>query len=270
MRWRRILLGRWKWWRPLVSLASIYLILALVAVSPWADRMIFMPQPPSYQADAQGLAFLTTPAGEQIAMLHLSGAAGMPTLLYSHGNAEDLGQAQDLYAAWHDQGFGVLAYDYPGYGQSSGKPSEDSCERAIQAAWDHLRASGVEAKSIVLVTRSVGCGPGVWLASHEQPGGMVLISPFTSTFAVVLPWPIFPGDRFPNLKAIRRIKTPLLVIHGAADTLIDPSHGQQLVAASGATEKAFLPIPGAGHNDIFQLAGPEIFQAIAEFSRRGR
>ena len=121
---------------------------------------------------------------------------------------------------------------------------------------------------MVIVTRSVGCGPGVWLSGHEEAGGLVLISPFTSAFAVRIPWPIFPGDRFPNLKTIRQSKTPLLVIHGTADTLITPSHGRQLVAASASSDKTFLPIPGAGHNDIFQIASPQITQAIGDFSRK--
>jgi alpha-beta hydrolase superfamily lysophospholipase len=268
VKWRRILLGRWTWWRPLASLASIYLILALVAVSPLADRIIFMPQRPSYQADAQGLAYLTTPAGEKIATLHLAAVPGMATLLYSHGNAEDLGQAQDLYEAWHNEGFGVLAYDYPGYGESSGKPSEESCQRAIQAAWDQLRASGVPAESIVVIGRSVGSGPSTWLAAREQPAGLVLISGFTSVFGVRPPATLLPGNRFRNLQLIRRMATPLLVIHGTRDTIIPMSHGEQLRAASAATDKTLLPIPNAGHNDIFDIQAQEIHHAISTFARR--
>jgi pimeloyl-ACP methyl ester carboxylesterase len=192
----------------------------------------------------------------------------MATLLYSHGNAEDLGQSTMLYEIWKDAGFGVMAYDYPGYGQSSGKPDEASCERAIQAAWNHLIARGVPAGKIVIVGRSVGSGPATWLASRNPAAGLVLIAPFKSAFSVLCPVPLFPGDRFPNLKRIRDLRMPLLVLHGENDGVIDSSHGRQVVEESPAADKAFHLIPDAGHNDLFEVAGEEIIRVIDQFVRR--
>lgn len=266
MNWRKRLIGEWNWKRPFKSLLWIYLILCVVAVF-FADHLIFMPPAPSYPPELERLLRLKTGAGEEIAAVHFPAEKEMPTLLYSHGNAEDLGQAIDLYQAWHEEGFGVFAYDYPGYGQSSGSPSEASCEQAIQTSWDHLIRSGVPASSIVIVCRSVGGGPGVWLASHEKPAGVALIAPFTSAFAVPIPFPLFPRDRFPNLKRIRTIHTPLLVIHGENDEVIPASHGRKLVEESPASDKSFVPIPAAGHNDLFEVAGDEIIRRIADFAR---
>lgn len=246
--WRRLLIGRWTWWRPFVSLGSIYLGLLGFALL-FADRLIFQPPPASYQA-ADGIDFVETGRGERIAILHLPAREGMPTLLYSHGNAEDLGHGRGIYERWADDGFGVLAYDYPGYGLSDGRPSEAGCERAILAAWSHLRESGVEPSSIVIVGRSVGSGPSVWLAAREPAAGLVLIAPFTSTYAVRVPWPILPGDRFPNLSRIREIETPLRVIHGKRDRVIPASHGRRLVEASAAERKDFVSIEDSGHNDL--------------------
>lgn len=267
MDWKRVLIGKWSWKRPIQSLLSIYLIFLIVAVF-FADRLIFIPPAASYESDFNGLLRLTSNSGETIAALYYPAAPGMPTLLYSHGNAEDLGQAFDLYQIWNEAGFGVFAYDYPGYGQSTGKPTEASCKRAIQAAWNHLIAKGVPPKSIVLVSRSVGGGPGTWIASQEHPAGLVLIAPFTSAFAVPIPFPLFPGDRFRNLDLIRDMKTPLLVLHGEHDEVIPNSHGRKLVESSAAGDKAFILIPEAGHNDLFEVAGDDIIRRIAEFSRR--
>jgi abhydrolase domain-containing protein 17 len=267
MNWKRILIGKWSWKRPFQSLSAIYLILAIIAVL-FADRIIFIPPSPSYQADFKDLIHLATEAGEGIAAVHYPAAPGMPTLLYSHGNAEDLGQAIELYQAWHEMGFGVFAYDYPGYGQSTGTPDEASCKRAIQSAWNHLIRSGVPASSMVVVCRSVGGGPGTWLASRENPAGLVLISPFTSAFAVPFPFPLFPRDRFPNLKLIRTMRTPLLVLHGENDEVIPNSHGRKLVEASMASDKTFSLIRDAGHNDLFEVAGDEILRKIGDFARR--
>jgi alpha-beta hydrolase superfamily lysophospholipase len=269
MDWKRILIGKWSWKRPFQSLLSIYLLLGIVAVF-FADRIIFVAPAPSYPKELKGLIHLTTAAGERIAALHYPAASGMPTLLYSHGNAEDLGHSLELYQSWSDRGFGILAYDYPGYGHSNGTPDEASCKRAIQAAWDHLAGLGVPAGSVVLVCRSVGGGPGTWLASHENPAGLVLIAPFTSAYAVAipLPFPVFPRDRFPNLKTIRTLPLPLLVIHGENDEVIPPSHGRKLVEASPGADKAFSLVPDAGHNDLFEIAGDSIIGQVADFADR--
>jgi len=170
----------------------------------------------------------------------------MPTLLYSHGNAEDLAQTDSLYKELHARGLGVPAYDYRGYGLSTGTPNEDSCQRAIQAAWNHLTDSGIPASSLIITGRSVGSGPSVWLASREKPCGLILISPFRSAFTAAIPTPfsIFPGDRFPNMNRIRSMNHPLLLIHGEDDRVINASHGRALFAASpSATIRMTMATP---------------------------
>jgi len=269
MNWKRLLIGKWSWKRPFASLASIYVLLALFAVF-FADRLIFMPPPSSYTGDHAGLRSLETSGGESIAFVHLPASEGMPTLLYSHGNAEDLAHSQEIYDEFHANGLGVVVYDYPGYGLSTGTPGESSSQRAIMAVWKHLNASGIPPSSIVIVGRSVGGGPSVWLASHVEPAGLVLIAPFKSAFTTAfdLPFPLFPRDRFPNLKRIRTFERPLLVIHGEDDEVIAVSHGRELVDACGSPDKAFHPIPGARHNDLFEIGGGKIFPLVRQFALR--
>lgn len=268
--WKRLLIGKWSWKRPFVSLGSIYLLLALAAVS-CVDRILFQPPASSYDSSLSGLEKLETPEGESIAFLHIPPPPGGKTLLYSHGNAEDLGH----YLAWFSElralGLGIAAYDYPGYGESTGTPSEASCQRAIAATWDRLMEKNVKPQDIIITGRSVGSGPSIWLAEREnEAAGLILLSPFKSVFRVVSPLPFspFPGDRFPNLRRIRGLDVPLLAIHGTEDKLISSSHSEALVKASPAADKTFHPIQGAGHNDLFLLAGDEVNALIVEFSAR--
>jgi alpha-beta hydrolase superfamily lysophospholipase len=269
MNWKRILIGKWSWKRPFISIASIYLLLGIIAVF-FADRVIFIPPPASYSADDPGLLFLKTSEGESIACTHLPAAEGMPTLLYSHGNEEDLKDSQPLYDELHADGLGVFAYDYPGYGVSTSTPNEGSTQRAIMACWKHLTASGIPASSIIITGRSVGSGPSVWLASQTEPAGLILISPFKSAFTTAfdLPFPLFPRDRFPNLERIRNFDRHLLVIHGEDDEVIPASHGRALVDACPSADRKFLGIPGAGHNDLFEIGFEEFFPAIIDFAER--
>ncbi len=267
MDWKRILIGKWSWKRPIYSILSIYLLLVIIAIF-FADRLIFFPPPSSYDKDLPNLTTLESSPEETTAVLHLKAAPEKPTLLFSHGNAEDLGDWLPVFEAWHSMGLGVIAYDYPGYGQSSGTPSEASCERSTKAVHQYLEFLGIPDSSVVIVGRSVGSGPSIWLASQMEAKALVLISPFTSAFQVAfpLPFPFLPRDRFPNLKRIRSIELPLLVIHGSEDEVTPASHGKSLADASPASLKSFLPIDGGGHNDLFHLHGDELIRRIAGFA----
>lgn len=267
MDWKRRLIGTWNWKRPLKSIAFVYGCLFVVAVF-FAEKLIFFPPPVEYR-DAPPLIKLASSNGDSIAALHLEAQPGKPTLLFTHGNAEDLADVEPLARVWHGEGFGVLLYDFPGYGRSSGKPTEASCEAAIDAAWRHLTVTRkIPPSSIVIFGRSVGGGPSVWLATRESPAGLILASPFTSTFRVKLPLPLFPRDRFPNLRRIAGLRCPLLVIHGEDDRIIPVSHGKTLVEAAPVTDKRFLGIPGAGHDDLFDVGGETVAEAIRGFVTR--
>jgi abhydrolase domain-containing protein 17 len=264
MNWKRILIGKWNWKRPFISLGSIYILLGLFAVS-CADRLIFVPPSASYSENIQGFTQIPSKSAAPIAAIHLKAKPNAPTIIYSHGNAEDIGQNIDIFQTLHDRGFGVIAYDYPGYGLSPGRPTETSTQQSIQAVWDHAIQSGISPSSIVIVGRSIGTGPSVWLASHTQPAGLILISPLKSAYAVAFKYPIFPGDLFPNYKRIANIQTPLLVIHGENDEVIPFSHGQSIYQHSAASNKYFAPIKNSGHNDLFYNASNEIIDAMVEF-----
>jgi len=259
------------WFRLLRVLAVGYGCLALFACS-MADRLIFVPPRPSYSADAPALVKFPTSSGDPIAAFHFAAKAGKPTVLYSHGNAEDAGQSVALYQAWRDLGWGVLAYDYPGYGQTPGSPSESGAEEAIEAAWSFLtETQDLSPSEVIVVGRSVGSGPSVWLTQTKQPAALVLISPFSSTFAIYSPAQyLLPGNRFPNLSRIRKSDVPLLVIHGEADRIIPAEHGRSLHQASPATPKQFVGIPKAGHNDLFHVAGPQVIKTIEDFAGQVR
>ena len=237
-----------------------------------ADRMIFMPPRPSYSVEAPALVAIPTENGSTIAAFHYPAKDGNPTVLYSHGNAEDAGHSIKLYQAWQDRGWGVLAYDYPGYGQSPGRPNESGAEQAIEASWRFLtELQGIDPSDIVVVGRSVGSGPSVWLIQEKSPAALVLISPFTSTYAVMSPAQyILPANRFPNLRRIRQSEVPLLVIHGEVDGVIPTAHGRELHAASPADPKQFIGVPGAGHNNLYPLAGAEVIASIEEFVEQVR
>ncbi len=250
MNWRRLLVGKWSWKRPLYSLAFIYSMLALIA---WllADHLIFQPPGTPYPDNRQGFSQLGE-GKEAIAIFHLPATPNMPTLLWSHGNAQNLQSLQPALEYFHALGFGVISYDYPGYGESGGSPDEEGCYRAIEKTYHHLTASlGISPSDLVLVGQSVGSGPACWLAARQDHAALILISPFMSAFRSVTRIPLFPGDRFPNHQHLTQVTSPLLVIHGEKDKVIPISQGQSLFDLSPSPKKFFLPVPEVGHNDLF-------------------
>lgn len=158
------------------------------------------------------------------------------TVLFSHGNAEDLGIIYDkLFNLSKALQVNVFAYDYEGYGKSSGLASENSCYNNISSAFKYL----IEIKhqlpeNIVLYGSSLGCGPTCYLAeklsqSATRVGGIILQSPFLSIFRIFFNFRCtFLFDLFPNIDRVHNITAPVLIIHGTHDEVIPFWNGQEL------------------------------------------
>ncbi|EFO24508.1 hypothetical protein LOAG_03978 [Loa loa] len=176
------------------------------------------------------------------------------TLLFSHGNAVDLGQMCSFYYGLGFRlGCNVFSYDYSGYGCSSGKPSEKNLYADIAAALAALRSRyQMPLNQIILYGQSIGTVPSVDLASTESSvAALILHSPLMSGMRVA-----FPGtqrtwccDAFPSIDKVARVRCPTLVIHGTDDEVIDFSHGLSIYEHCPSSVEP-LWVPGAGHNDV--------------------
>jgi fermentation-respiration switch protein FrsA (DUF1100 family) len=257
--------------RKILWRAGRFLLLLYIglAVFGWfgSERMIFQPQPAAYGAVLPGLRAVPAADGTPLAVVYLSNPAARHTVFYFHGNAEDLGDAAPLLASLQATGFAVLAFDYRGYGRSGGRASEQNVYADTQAVFAYAQASlSLTPQRTIVLGRSVGGGPAVEFAARERVAGLVLLSPFTSAFRVLTRVKILPFDRFDNLAKISRLRTPVLVIHGTQDEVIPFAHGQRLYAAAPQPKRS-LWIAGAGHNDVFDLAGDRILRELMAFEK---
>uniref|UniRef100_A0A8C5DBD2 palmitoyl-protein hydrolase n=1 Tax=Gouania willdenowi TaxID=441366 RepID=A0A8C5DBD2_GOUWI len=175
------------------------------------------------------------------------------TLLFSHGNAVDLGQMSSFYIGLGTRiNCNIFSYDYSGYGVSTGKPTEKNLYADIDAAWHTLRTRyGISPENIILYGQSIGTVSTVDLASRYECAAVVLHSPLTSGMRVAFPdtKKTYCFDAFPNIEKVSKITSPVLIIHGTEDEVIDFSHG---LALFERCPKAVEPlwVEGAGHNDI--------------------
>lgn len=175
-------------------------------------------------------------------------------VLLCHGNAGNISMWGWQIGEWVIQRKqAVLAFDYPGFGKSSGSPTEAGCYAAADAAYDYLTQTLlVPGTRVLLYGESLGGGVATDLASRHHCRALILASTFTSfpDLAQQL-YPFFPGrwlvrNQFRNIEKIRNCHCPIFMGHGTADELIPFSQGQRLFAMANEP-KRFISMSGLGH-----------------------
>jgi pimeloyl-ACP methyl ester carboxylesterase len=163
-------------------------------------------------------------------------AAPKPLVIYGHGNGEVIDYWLTGLQGFRDRGIGVLLVEYPGYGRSSGSPSEVSIRAAMDAAYDRIATDPrVDSARIFGFGQSLGSGAICLLAKDRPLRALILQSAFPSLdmFAAGYWAPAFLlRDHFDNASAVRQFPGPVLVIHGRQDRLIPWQQGQLLASAS--------------------------------------
>ncbi|CDY28668.1 hypothetical protein HID58_092523 [Brassica napus] len=254
-----------------------------VTSSVAAKFAFFPPSPPSYKVvtdELTGLLLLApfphrenveihklqTRRGTEIMAMYVRHPMATSTLLYSHGNATDLGQMYELFI---ELGIhlkvNLMGYDYSGYGQSTGKPSEHNTYADIEAVYKCLEETyGSKQEDVIFYGQSVGSGPTLHLASR-----------FPLLRAVVLHSPILSGlrvmyavkktywfDIYKNIDKIPYVDCPVLIIHGTSDEIVDCCHGKQLWELCKDKYEP-LWVEGGNHCDLEQY--PEYMRHLKQF-----
>jgi len=251
-------------WRILAGLFLVYAIVTVIAYF-YSRSVIFQPGYASRSAP-EGVLRIPQPDGGTLAAIYLPNPAAKQTLWFFHGNAESLGDLEPFLQTVRQQGYAVFAFDYPGYGVSSGSPSEGSIDEATALAARYLHATlGVPPGRVIVYGRSLGGGPAVELATREPVAGLVLQSAFTSVYRVMTQRRLLPFDFFENERKLPHVACPVLVMHGRLDGVVPFSHGPALLAAAPGRKSAFW-VDDAGHNNFVPAAGPRFWAELKNFT----
>lgn len=182
--------------------------------------------------------------------LNADKARPAPAVIFGHGNAELIDDWPEALKNFSRMGIGLLLVEYPGYGRSSGSPSEQSIRHVFAAAYDALVSrKTIDPTRIVLFGRSLGGGAVCALARERPSAGLILMSTFTSVQSMAAKFgvPAFlVRDRFNNLGVIKHYAGPILFIHGKDDRIVPYSHSVKLHRAA---KNSSLITYRAGHND---------------------
>ncbi len=264
-------------WGPLVVAVGAYVVVAGYLFFS-QSRMIYFPDTPgraiSATPDEVGLAFetleLQTDDGIKLHGWFVPAENSRGTVLFLHGNAGNISHRLGSLQVFHDLGLSTLIFDYRGYGESGGKPTEDGTYRDARAAWRHLTGQrGTPPGRIVIFGRSLGGSIAAWLAGRTNPAGVIVESAFTSVpdlaseFYPWLPVRWLARFRYDTRAHLGSVACPVLIAHSRNDDIIPFSHGEALFA-SAREPKTFLPMRG-GHNDGAWASGQAYVDGLDGF-----
>jgi len=197
-----------------------------------------------------------------------------PVLLYLHGARYNVAGSAPRIQRMHELGFSVLAIDYRGFGKSSkGLPSEESAREDARAAWTWLAARHPRQHRYIF-GHSLGGAIGIDLATHvKDESGIIVESTFTSIADVAsgfkwgwLPFGPFITQRFEAIDKVKHITAPLLVVHGTADILINPTLGRKLYDAA-TVPKLFVLVEGGSHHNTNSVGEAQYRAALTQLFR---
>jgi fermentation-respiration switch protein FrsA (DUF1100 family) len=261
-------------------LASIALGLALGLALIWVvqRRLIYLPF-----RDVAPLAGLGLSRAEEVEFTTSDGitlhgwfvpAASLParfTMIVFNGNAGNRAFRTRLAATLAAHNVATLLFDYRGYGENAGRPTEEGLALDARAARAYLTTrADVDTSRVAYFGESLGAAVATRLATETTPLALVLRSPFTSLTDTgrhhypFLPVRLMLRDRYPSLERVSRVACPVLVIAGDRDSIIPVEQSKRLYEAIG-TEKRLMIIRGADHNDEALLDGPQLIREVLSF-----
>ena len=231
----------------------LVLLLAAAALLYTQQRRILFPAPSDYPRAAPAafrIVHTQTDDGLRLTAFYRPAAAGKKTILFFHGNGDNMSGAIEATRGPAAAGHGLMLVEYRGYGGNPGSPGEAGLYRDGEAAMRWLAGAGVDSRHIVVVGNSVGSGPATEMALRYDVAALMLVSGFSdlpsvvkSQVSLVPRWLV--RDRFDNAAKLPRVKAPVYLMHGDADTLVTPANLDRLARAR--PDATVVRVAGVGH-----------------------
>ena len=251
--------------RPLLTMGCLYALLVLLLFL-FQRSLLYLPDTSPPDPDAAfsefGIRPVTFATRDGVKLRSWWRPASQDdsslAVLIMQGNAGHAGYRFAKFTPLINAGYNVLFLEYRGYGGNPGNPTEIGLRHDAQAAINHLTSIGFRPEQTVLYGESLGCGIAIHLAAHHRFAGVVLEAPYTSIADVAqdhywfVPARWLTRDKFNSLSKVPQVKSPLLIIHGESDGIIDREHSKRLYAVANDPKEVFF-VAGAGHNDLYDF-----------------
>jgi fermentation-respiration switch protein FrsA (DUF1100 family) len=234
----------------------------------WQSRLVFFPQrllranPSLYKLDYEDVTFAS---GEELVYAwFVEGRPGQPVVLFCHGNAGNISDRLDKIRGIYQEGMSVLAFDYAGYGWSTGEPSESQMYNDAASAWNWLLKRGFAPSQIIVYGESLGGAVAAQLASIRQPQLVVLEAAFTSledVASIHYPWvPVSWLLRysFDTRSYLAGIRCKVVVIHSPSDELVPIALARAL--CQGREARCHFMETAGTHNTMPQVPWSQVLK----------
>jgi fermentation-respiration switch protein FrsA (DUF1100 family) len=260
-----------------VGLVAV-LVLLPVLVRLLEPRFAFFPAagesvtPRAFGVDYRPLA-VATGDGERLHGWSLDRTDARASILYFHGNGGNLSVWAPILVAIAERGYSIAAFDYRGYGMSTGSPTERGLYRDVDAVVERWWQDSRPGTPVIYWGRSLGTVMAAYAATLRAPDGLILEAGFPDARSFIRSSPllaflgVFSTYRFPSVEFLGRIgrPTPTLVMHGDRDQVVSFGQGRALFDRIGEP-KQFVTIPGGDHNDLTPPDPPAYWRAVDLFA----
>jgi hypothetical protein len=246
----------------LIAVAVVVTIVAVVFA--FQRKLVYFPSPGPLPSAEEVIAGgrdvrLVTADGLLLNGWHFELPDAPATVIVFPGNGGNRLGRVPLARELISRGLSVLLFDYRGYGDNPGKPTEEGLTYDARAALDLIDGP------VIYFGESLGAAVAAELASYRAPVGMVLRSPFTSLAAAGahhypwLPVRMLLLDKFPVAERVSSLDVPTVVVLGTADSIVPPAQSREVATAARAK---LVEVAGANHNDEVLLSGPQVVDAV--------
>jgi fermentation-respiration switch protein FrsA (DUF1100 family) len=259
-------------------MSLFYLTVPIVLNTEFYQKVILMPFPASEQAYSEADritgkkhedCFFTNVNHDRLHAFLWRVPGAKKIVIYHHGNAGNIANRAPAAAALLALGANVFAYDYRGYGKSTGDPTLRGLLDDGVAAYDYVRNELKFApENIVNYGESIGAGVACDTTGKRQTGGLILQSGIPSLpivgrdhFFFLKPYPdfFFPSPHMDNVALVHDIHCPMVVINGAKDTTVTVEMARLIYNNANEPKQLFV-LKDSGHNSI--LSGDDLRKYI--------
>lgn len=256
-----------------VSLVALMVLLFLVIRYVERKNLYFPLRTVEATPGSIGLEYedirTTTADGVEISGWFIRSDSPRAVLIFCHGNGGNIGHRLEKIRMLNGLQIDVLIFDYRGYGESGGSPSENGLYLDAEAIYDFLvNERKVDSRKIIVYGESLGAAVAADLVSRHDAGGIILEGSFPSVKDMAKRYfPFIPSfllkGGFQTIEKMKSVEVPKLIFHSREDEIVPFEFGERILSAS-PEPKEFVQLQG-GHNDAFLISDDVFVERIDAF-----
>ena len=232
-------LSKMNYFAQILSYFMLIYFFILISTYFFQRNLLYHPKENNYANDTilvpiEKVNIKTQDGIELLSWYHQKNSSQYKTILFFHGNAGSLENRIHKINHFNEMNINFLLVSWRGFSGNNGKPTEKGLYEDAKSAVDWLESKGINKNQIIIYGESLGTGVAVEIAQNNNFAGVILESPFTSMSAAgkkkypFLPVKLLLKDKYENIKKIKNVKIPILVMHGKVDKIVPFYMGKKI------------------------------------------